>query len=146
MTPDQFGKKMTEILPQVARGIAQRESNYLSKGKITLPQLWALEHLSRAGDMPVNQLARFLKISRPAATGLTDRLIAQGLIRRQQVPEDRRVVRIGVTPKGRQIVSAIWEQKSRMFAEMFGPLSESERAQYLSILQDRKSTRLNSSH
>ena len=135
MTAEQFGKKMVELLPRLVRGIASRESNYLSKGKITLPQLWALEYLSREGDRPVNELARFLRISRPAATGLTDRLISQGLIRRQGDSRDRRVVQIGATPKGKRIVAHIWTQKSRMFAEFFEPISEPERAQYLAILQ-----------
>ena len=135
MTPDQFGKKMVELLPQLVRGIASRESNYLSKGKITLPQMWALEYLSREGDRPVNELARFLRISRPAATGLTDRLIAQGLIKRHGDPKDRRVVRIGATLKGKRIVANIWTQKCRMFAEFFEPISTSEREQYLAILQ-----------
>lgn len=135
MNAERFGQRVVTLLPQMIRGFARRESNYLSRGKITLPQLWVLEHLSRASDRPMNELARFLGISRPAATGLADRLIAQGLVRRREDPRDRRVVRVNLTPKGRKIQANLWEQKRRMLVEVFGKISPPDRAQYLATLE-----------
>ncbi len=132
-----FGARMIELLPQLVRGFARHESNYLSRGEITLPQLWTLEYLSRQvqDGCPMNQLARCLGISRPAATGLMDRLIAQGLVSRAGDPRDRRIVRVRISPKGRRIVQNIWEQKRRMLVRVFGRISPSDRRQYLAILE-----------
>ena len=135
MDIERFGQRMITLLPQMIRGFARRESNYLSRGKITLPQLWVLEHLSRTKDCPMNALARFLGISRPAATGLADRLIAQGLVRRGEDPRDRRVVRVELTAKGRAILANIWEQKRRMLVDVFGRIPPADRAQYLATLE-----------
>lgn len=135
MNIDRFGEKIVELLPRLIRGFAQRESNYLSKGKITLPQLWVLEHLSRNKEIPMNALARFLRVSRPAATGLVDRLIAQGLVSRQGDRRDRRVIRVALTPKGEKVLSNIWSQKRRMLQDVFGQIRPADRAQYLSILE-----------
>jgi len=130
-----FGQRMITLLPQLIRGFARRESNYLSRGKITLPQLWVMEHLTRRKDCPMNELAGFLRISRPSATGLVDRLIAQGLAAREGDRKDRRVVRVNLTPKGRKILTNIWEQKRRMLVEVFGRISAQDRARYLEILE-----------
>lgn len=132
---EQFGQRMIELLPRMIRGFAQRESNYLSRGRITLPQLWVLEFLSRHGGCPMNELARFLRISRPAVTGLVDRLIVQGLVSRQGDLQDRRVVRVALTAKGQHVLSSIWSQKRRMLQEVFGRISSADRAQYLATLE-----------
>ena len=131
----QFGDRMIELLPQLIRGLAQYEHNYLSRGEITLPQLWVLEYLSRHGSSPMNGLAQFLKISKPAATGLVDRLIAQGLVRREEDKHDRRVVRVRITAKGRRIISNIWKQKRNTLVKVFGQISPSDRTQYITILE-----------
>jgi len=83
----------------------------------------------------MNELAGFLRISRPAATGLVDRLIAQGLVVREGDRRDRRIVRVNLTPKGRKILSNIWEQKRRMLVDVFGRISAQDRARYLAILE-----------
>lgn len=135
MDAESFGRRMIDLLPQLTRGFARREHNYLSRGEITLPQLWALEFLSREHECPMHGLATFLGISRPAATGLIDRLIGQGLARRRGDPRDRRIVRVTLSPKGRRILTSIWEQKRRMIVDVFGQISPSERAQYLATLE-----------
>ena len=126
---------MVELLPQMIRGFAQRESNYLSRGKITLPQLWVLEYLSRQGDADLNEIARFLRISRPAVTSLVDRLISQNLVGRAGDPADRRVVRVHLTLKGKRVLADIWDEKRRMLMEVFGKIPPPDRTQYLHTLE-----------
>ena len=136
MELERFSRRMIELLPQLVRGFARHEHNVLSRGDITLPQLWALEHLSRqAAGSPMNGLARVLEISRPAATGLIDRLIAQGLVRRRADARDRRIVRVTMTAKGRRMLASIWEQKRRTLVDVFGQISPEDRRQYLTTLE-----------
>ena len=135
MDIDRFGQRMIALLPRMLRGFARRESNYLSRGKITIPQLGALEYLSARRESPMNELARHLGVTRPAATGLADRLIAQGLVSRQGDRSDRRVVRLNLTPKGRRVLDNIWSQKRRMIQGVFGRLSPADRTQYLATIE-----------
>ena len=130
-----FSGRMVELIPRMMREITRRESNYFSRGKISLPQLSVLGHLARRDDCPMHELARVLGITRPAATGLVDRLIAQGLASRRGDPKDRRVVRVNLTAKGRKVLSVIWEQKRRVITQVFGRLSAADRAHYLSTLE-----------
>ena len=135
MQIDRFSQRLTELFPELARGIARHESNHLSRGDITLPQLWLLERLSRHSPAPMHHLAQFLHISRPATTGLIERLVRQGLVRRSHDTGDRRVVNITITAKGHQTLARIWSQKRRAIAAVFGHISAADRAQYLAILQ-----------
>ena len=135
MEIESFGRRMVELLPQLTRGFARYEHNYLSRGQITLPQLWALQHLARQHGCPMNDVANFLGISRPACTGLIDRLLSQGLVRREPDRHDRRIVRVAITAKGQRILDNIWEQKRRMLVKIFGQISPSDRTQYLATLE-----------
>ena len=130
-----FSKRIVQLLPQLARGLAWQERNDLSRGEITLPQLWALEYLSRQGSSPMNGLAHFLAISRPSATALIDRLITQRLVRREDDARDRRIVRVAISAHGRRTIQTIWNQKQRTLTEVFGKISPSDRAQYLATLE-----------
>lgn len=130
-----FSSKMIELMPQCIRGFSRHEHNYLSRGEITLPQLWTLEYLSRQGEILMSELASLLEISRPAATGLVERMVLQGLVQRTSDQEDRRTVRIKITAKGKKIVANIWNQKRRTLIEAFSRISPRDRAQHLFILE-----------
>lgn len=149
MNIEQFAWRMIELMPQLVRGFAHHENNYLTQGKITLPQFWALDYLQRQGRSAMSRVAQFLGISRPAMTGIIDRLISQELVARINDQHDRRIVWIEITAKGRNIIRKILAQKHRALVHIFSRLSATERMQHLrfiektlSILDSQKSPRL----
>lgn len=73
---------------------------------LTMRQLLALYLLS-AGERRVSDVGSALGISLPAASGLIDRLAAAGLIDRQRVERDRRVVLCELTDAGRQALDEV---------------------------------------
>jgi DNA-binding MarR family transcriptional regulator len=135
MDVEKFSKRMIELMPQCIRGFSRHEHNYLSRGKITMPQFWVLEYLSRGNGQLMGEIADFLGVSRPATTGLIDRLIGQELVRREDIPDDRRTVKINITAKGRQIVQSIWDQKRRTLVKVFSQLSAKDREEYIRIFE-----------
>ncbi|MBF0489946.1 MAG: TolC family protein [Candidatus Omnitrophica bacterium] len=130
-----FSKRMIELMPQCIRGFHSYESNYLSSGKISLPQFWALEFLSRKGPTLMNEIASFLNVSRPAATGIIDKLIVEKLVSRHVGEDDRRSVKVEITLKGKKIVSSIWQQKRHGLEKVFSKISNQDRRQHLEILE-----------
>lgn len=132
---EKFGWRIIELMPQLIRGFARHEHNYLSSGRITIPQFWVLEHLFRTGINQMSDLASFFAISRPATTGLIDRLIAQKLVKRKDDSCDRRIVWIEITNKGKAIVRDILKQRHSALTHVFGQISVSDRKQYLQILE-----------
>jgi DNA-binding MarR family transcriptional regulator len=69
-------------------------------GELTLPQYRVLGLLS-AGDERSTELAARLAVTKPTLTALIDGLVERGLVIRETADGDRRVVRLSITPAGR---------------------------------------------
>ena len=135
MNIKEFASRVIELSPQIIRGFKQYENNYLSRGEITLPQFLVLGYLDHHGKSKMNSLAKHLKISPSATTGLIDRLITQDLVSRKADPEDRRIVWVELTLKGKGIISSIKNQKTKTLIRVFGKISPKDREHYLNILE-----------
>jgi len=130
----EFADKLNQIMPVIMKEFARRNTNELSKGKITLPQLLTLGFLNEKGDSRMTDLARFMKVSTAAMTGVVDRLVRDAYILRVYDPQDRRIIRVKLTHKGAELIRKINQQKRRMTINIFGKISDSERDNYLRIL------------
>ncbi len=130
-----FADRATEIFPQLVRGMTRHENNYLTKGVVTLPQVWALRYLSRQPECPMRELADFMKMGLSSVTGLVDRLVKQGLAVRRRTEKDRRVVFVEITAKGRKALKEILDQRRKTTLNLFESLTSEERSTYLCILE-----------
>lgn len=91
---------------------------------ISMAQLHILLTLQRSGEMTMSRLAEVLNVSLSNATGLIDRIEERGFVERTRVPEDRRIVKIRVTPEGSKMldeVDALSEQLLRSVLGRLGP-------------------------
>ncbi|MFT9671433.1 MarR family winged helix-turn-helix transcriptional regulator [Streptomyces rhizosphaericola] len=88
-----------------------------------------LASLRRTGaphEMPPSQLAEILLITRAGMTKRVDRLEARGLVSRRADPEDRRGLRIGLTPEGFDLVDAAVTEHAANENRLLGLLTEDE--------------------
>jgi DNA-binding MarR family transcriptional regulator len=69
---------------------------------LTLSQMRALVGLHDAGPQTVGGLARMLSLSEPTASQIVERLVQQGLVRRQEDSADRRRVVVTLTETAQQ--------------------------------------------
>lgn len=129
-----FADHVSALFPRLCRAMVRHESNDLTNGKITLPQLWALELVREKKSMAMRDLAAALEMKSPSATMLADQLDALGLVRRTRGAKDRRVVQVALTAKGHKALDDILRQKKKGIMEIFKPLSAAERRSYLAIL------------
>ncbi|MBA2731475.1 MAG: MarR family transcriptional regulator [Acidobacteria bacterium] len=111
---DQYQKQITEL-------------------ELTLPQAQLLRVLRR-GAMQTGQLAAEMRISAPAITQLTDRLIRKGLIERSATADDRRCVIVALSAEGRRLVDQFRQRRREIFNEALADLSEAERKQALEVM------------
>ena len=132
---EQFAHRMMELMVQMRRGFSRYGNNELTRGKITLPQFWVLELLQREKTGKMSDLAELMGVSRPAATGLVDRLIAQGLVTRRNDATDRRVVWIAITAKGKSIIQKIWCQRKRIMVDVFRQIPCQDRKEHLRLCE-----------
>ena len=130
----EFADKLNRIMPVMMKEFARRNANELSKGKITLPQLFTLGFLNEKGESRMTDLAHFMKVTTAAMTGVVDRLVREAYILRVYSPKDRRIIKVRLTHKGAELIKKINQQKRSMIINIFGKISESEREEYLRIL------------
>ncbi len=71
---------------------------------LTGPQLWAIKTIAEAAPIMVSEIARRMYLHPATVVGILDRLEKQDLVARMRSTEDRRVVRVELTAKGRTIV------------------------------------------
>ena len=135
---DRFSRKLIEVLPLMFREISRRENNVLTRGKITFPQMVALDYVSRKSKVKMTDLARVLSIKMSSATVLVDRLIREKFLERSRDEADRRLVWVSATPRGRKLVAGILEQKRRSMMRIFAGLTGEERRMYLNVMEKVK--------
>jgi DNA-binding MarR family transcriptional regulator len=78
-----------------------------SEDGLTIPQMRLLWSLRDVDGLPVGALAEQLGVNPSTITGHVDRLVRQGLVRREEDPSDRRIVRNFLTDDGAVTVGAL---------------------------------------
>jgi len=131
----EFADKLNQIMPVIMIEFIRRNADELSRGKITPPQLLTLSFLNEKGESRMTDLARFMKVSTAAMTGVVERLVRDAYALRVFDPQDRRIIKIRLTSKGSELIKKINQQKRRMFIDIFSQISPTERKHYLSILE-----------
>jgi len=79
----------------------------LSPLGITRSQWWVLAFIARNDGLPQTQLANELDVGKVALGSLIDRLQSAGLVDRIQSETDRRVKRVFLTPKAKDLLNRI---------------------------------------
>lgn len=75
---------------------------------VTVKQLKVMLLLSRHKRETVTTLARQLDVHISTVTGILDRLVQQGLVKREEDPDDRRHVISRLTPEGEEVLRRLY--------------------------------------
>jgi MarR family transcriptional regulator, organic hydroperoxide resistance regulator len=94
--------------------------------EISLPQLHVLIELQESGPLPVSELAHLLGISPPSASSIVDRMEEHDLVRRVRDSEDRRVVHVEASERGRDLVSELMGMRREQMQQMVNMMTEDE--------------------
>jgi DNA-binding MarR family transcriptional regulator len=100
--------------------------------ELTVTQLIVLFLLREAPGTPAGALAEHLHVTPPTVTGLVDRLVRMGVVRREEDPKDRRLVRNVLTERGEEALGEVEREGRAFLTQLFERLS----AGHLSRLVD----------
>lgn len=138
ITITEFADKINDVVPVMMKEFSRRNFAELYKGKITLPQFLILGFLHNNGDSKMCGIAKFMSVSTAAMTGMVDRLERYGYVKREHEPQDRRIINVNLTQKGLELVRKINHERRHMIIDVFGRVSEQDRADYLRVLMKIK--------
>ncbi len=80
---------------------------------IPIAQLKSLFIILSRGNVNYRILAHDLNVTPGNVTGIVDRMVEQGLIKRKPDSEDRRVIWLEATEKGRELLSNLFETETQ---------------------------------
>lgn len=79
-------------------------------------------------------LARYLGLDKSSVTGLVDRAERRGFVKRNARPEDKRAVRVVLTPAGRALAARFAEEVGEAVSILTACLTDHQRTQLSSLL------------
>ena len=99
--------------------------------RVTLSQFRALALLESAGGMRSSDLADALEVSPSTATRMCDRLVRAGLVDRVTSEDDRRQVRLTMTPTGATLVREGLAGRRRALSRLVQQIPNDDRAAFV---------------
>ena len=94
-------------MKRVVMSITAQVDKRLERHDLTSAQWGPLLRIKKVGATTVAELARWQQVDAGAMTRLLDRLERKGLCRRVRCSDDRRVVRVELTPAGEAAIVAV---------------------------------------
>ncbi|MFM6986430.1 MAG: MarR family winged helix-turn-helix transcriptional regulator [Hydrogenophaga sp.] len=101
----------------------------------TLPRFDLMAQLERHADgLKMKELSQRLMVTGGNVTGITDQLVAEGLVERMAVEGDRRAFLVRLTPAGRDAFERMAVQHEQWIVQAFAGLSARELEQLHKLL------------
>jgi MarR family transcriptional regulator, organic hydroperoxide resistance regulator len=96
--------EIMQSLRRIFKAIQDYSYAVSNKFGITGPQLWVLKTISQNESLHLGELGKRMYLHPSTITGLIDRLEKKGYVERDRGREDRRVVKLHLTSKGKDLV------------------------------------------
>jgi DNA-binding MarR family transcriptional regulator len=104
------------------------------RANVTGPQLMVVKILETVGDLSLSELSDKIRAQNSTVTGIVDRMEREGLAQRVRSTEDRRVVRIHLTDKGRRLAREIPVEPMEILRRSLEGLTAAETRELLRLM------------
>lgn len=124
-------------MDRCVRSIEQRLKSHLAENfEVTLPQFEVLVALERSGSPEaMSRLSEQLGVTGSNLTGVVDRLVGKGLVRRFRTRKDRRIQLVEMTSKGRALHAEVAADNAVWVARVFTGLKDQEVLELLELIK-----------
>jgi DNA-binding MarR family transcriptional regulator len=126
----------TEIFDQIFVLVRDFERRFREQGlgALSTTQFQALSILREAEPVTAMTMAQRLRIAPPTATRALDSLERQQLVFKERDPQDRRIVWLRLTDRGKNALRKEREHQVDWMANLLDALTEDEQARFLDLL------------
>ena len=114
--------------------LARFFKDVFAESELNLPQYSLLAVLDEQGEATMTELTRALGLTMGAGTNLVDRLVRAGLAERKRNTEDRRIVKVQLTPEGSRVLHSVLDHSRTIIADVLVHISSEDRAAFLRVL------------
>jgi DNA-binding MarR family transcriptional regulator len=96
--------EIMQNLRRIFKAVQDYSQEVCSRFGITGPQLWALRIIFHHGRLSLGDLSKEMYLHPSTISGVINRLAKKGYVLRDRDEEDRRVVKVWLTAKGKRLV------------------------------------------
>jgi DNA-binding MarR family transcriptional regulator len=111
-------------------------SERMVRGGVSMTHFHVMSMLERHGEMTMSRLAEMLDVSFSNATGLVDRMEERGLVERVRVADDRRVVMVRITGRGRELLTEVEVLRSDILGRVLEHLDDAQLERVARSMED----------
>lgn len=110
-------RRFWEVFPPVRDRIhGHLQVILMNQSEVTVEQFQILRNI-RHGSQTVSDLAKMKSITKSAVSQSVENLVKKGYITRAASPDDRRRIRLELTPAGQELVALIYQRNRAWMAE-----------------------------
>lgn len=129
MTEENAGKK-SKLFPYAVLTKLIFSRNYqmtaMNERGLNMSQMFVLAKLNECGPLNLTALAKAILVTNQAMTGITNKLVGEGLIERVYSESNRRQIVVQLTQEGHSFMNAYFEHVYEEFGMMFGSCTPEE--------------------
>ena len=119
-------EEISWLFSNISRAMRYSEPDAWLDLNLTIGQLKSLFFINYKGSTNLTKLANALNVTPPNVTGIVDRLVEQGLVNREEKPENRRMLVLTVTDKVKALLAKLWENNVNHLSRILSRLSDEE--------------------
>ncbi len=129
------GTHLFLLLWRASHAVVQFDRQSIRKaGFGSLTDFAVLEFLLQKGPQPVNTIGEKVLLTSGSITTAVQRLEKENLVIRRRDETDRRVVRVGLTPRGKALIERSFQAHSERLEDLFGEFTEEERNRFADLI------------
>jgi DNA-binding MarR family transcriptional regulator len=103
---------------------------------VNMSQLKAMTAFSEDSLLSMGELCKMANIKMPSMTEVVDRFEKEGILERIRNNEDRRVVKVKMTEKGKKMHKEVLKRRADELTKMFGVLTTEDRTKLVDSLKN----------
>jgi DNA-binding MarR family transcriptional regulator len=119
-------KKISRLQRELARTMRGLAFKHWMKLSLSTTQVKSLFCIVENERMSSKKLAEVLDVTPANVTGIVDRLMRQGLVRRVENKQDRRVVFLEATAEGKKLLENLEQMATEHTSKILSTLSQEE--------------------
>ena len=127
-------EKLVSMIFTTSRLIRERSGNQEKIDPFSILQLETLRYVDEKENPSMREIADYLCITAPSATSLINTLVKSKRLLRIHGKADRRLVRLAITPKGKEALVIGFKKITKRMQTILSNLDEKEKADLIMIL------------
>ena len=122
----------TSVMKQIFLTPASSDERH---NEMTWAQKKILILLEEYGSLKMSEIARQISVTMPSATAIIEKMVKAELVQRETDPHDRRVIRIVLSGRGRELVAECMKMQAEVFTTILERLDADKRTELLAAFE-----------